>query len=110
MPSDAVEVSQRGNQIDYLEPNTFLHLNLCLHLDLSFNSIRSIKDKDTFYGLWSLTTLSLINNSINQIEDGAFIELPSHQFLPLIYNELSEIRKMQLTGLKKTRIFILGPQ
>ena len=107
IPADAISVSLYGNQIDYLKPNNFIHLNLCLALDLSFNSIRSLQDQNTFCGLWSLVKLHLEANNIHQIEDGAFTELSSLQVLGLTFNELSEIRKMQLTGLAQLEYLLL---
>uniref|UniRef100_A0AAV2IZW2 Uncharacterized protein n=1 Tax=Knipowitschia caucasica TaxID=637954 RepID=A0AAV2IZW2_KNICA len=61
-------------------------------LNMGYNSIAMIKENDLI-GLKHLELLMLHSNTILDIEDGAFKDLPSLQVLKMSYNKLEKIDK-----------------
>ena len=78
-----------NNSIETLQPNSFSRLWTLATLDLSNNLIKSV-DVTPFSGMrfQSLTTLHLQNNRIDDLEMGAFINMPSLQELRLDNNSI----------------------
>ncbi|XP_038054166.1 leucine-rich repeats and immunoglobulin-like domains protein 3 [Patiria miniata] len=81
------------NHIATLQPNSFSSLWTLTTLDLSNNEIKSINNAP-FYGtnFYALTTLHLQNNVIDELEDGAFTNMPQLQEVRLDNNNIPVVR------------------
>merc|ERR1712038_2230893 len=68
------------------------------HLDLSFNKIRDVKEKN-FVGMEKLDKLDLNHNKIEKLVDYGFEGLPKLTSLSLDYNKISLLEPKAFSGL-----------
>ncbi len=97
--SQAEVVVLAQNQFPVIQENTFKHLNVCEHLYLNDNEIKTI-ETGAFNGLDSLTKLSLSDNEIQVIGHDIFVGLTECTELLLNKNKISTIESGALQGMK----------
>ncbi|KAJ8925431.1 hypothetical protein NQ315_009264 [Exocentrus adspersus] len=89
-----------NNLVGPLEPKTFPKMELLRDLQMSHNSLSSIK-MGALQGLLNLTSLRLQHNQIDVIEDHAFSHLQTLVFLDLAHNRIVAVSGASLAHLDK---------
>ncbi len=91
------------NKISRIQPFTFSNLNLTVTLDLSNMLLRTLTNSSIFYGLNSLKTLNLNNNSLKKLENEPFKELKRLEYLSFYSNLLDYLHPSHFEGLGNLR-------
>ena len=102
IPASAAEVILPENYISHLPAGVFSHLEHCIVLDLSFNTIQDI-DPGAFKGLSSMEFFTLYNNDIEILPPGVFSPLEQCTLLNVSSNNIRKIQPGTFTGLRKLR-------
>lgn len=105
--NDLMTLDLSRNQIPKLNEKSFLHLPASLNfLDLTCNNIESI-EPSTFLHVWHLKTLMLSHNSLKTIEYGAFRGLTSLLHLDLSFNRIGMLDSKLMLDLKSLSVLNL---
>ena len=98
IPTAALEVYIRGNDIDKIQANAFSGLSECTRLDLQYNRISEV-ELTAFNQLTALIRLDLSDNQIRELKSGTFDELKALNRLYLHDNDITELRSGKFNGL-----------
>lgn len=98
-------VSLSENQIEEIDPESFLDLSNLKILFLHKNNLKKINAK-TFKGLKNLVELYLNENQIEEIAPGAFDSLPSVRVINLYSNKLTQLSQATFRSLALSIGFI----